>query len=499
MAIYQDDIIYFVLTDRFYGKTNPGLKDIYKSKPKAYHGGNFEGLIEKIPYLKKLGVTAIWITPVYLQTSINSVDEAGYHGYWALDFNSVDPHLYIDNGKYEKGSKLYLKDLVDELHRNNLKIILDMVVNHAGYCHTSLTGEYNLTPIKKEWFNPHDFPCDDTIKGQLSGLPDFNLDLIDVSDYHINTILSWIEQTGIDAIRMDTARHVEKIFWSHFKNQVKGDHPEVSLIGEVLEFDIEAISKYQENWAFDGLFDFPMQLAIKNVFIYGNPLTTFVTPFNTGRGILERDSNYTNHNKLVTLIDNHDLEARFMSLALKHVGGEENRDRAAWVVKLALSFMFTIRGIPQLYYGTEIGMEGWSDPDNRKDFEWEIFDENYQVKPEFKYQKEIFEHTQKLIKIRKANEALTCGNFICLYVDSFVLVFLRYIEDNVIISVIHNGWLDMSDPLRISIMSNNQVPSRIKDLLDYSVLTCQLTGEKISVNNGVFQIKMQRKSALILK
>jgi glycosidase len=499
MAINQDDIIYFVITDRFYGKHNPDLTDIDKSKPRAFHGGNFAGLIEKLPYLKKLGITAIWITPVYLQTTNISPDEAGYHGYWALDFNAVDPHLYLDNGKYEKGSKLYLKDFVDEVHRNGLKIILDMVVNHTGYNHPSLTGEHNPTPIKKEWFNPQGDCGDNTIKGQLSGLPDFNLDLIDVSDYHITTILSWIQETGIDAIRMDTARHVEQIFWTHFKNQVKGDHPDVSLIGEVLEFDIESISKYQENFAFDGLFDFPMQMAIKNVFIYANPLTTFVTPFNSGTGILERDTHYTNHNKLVTLLDNHDLEARFMSLAMKYVGGEENRERALWIIKLALSFLFTIRGIPQLYYGTEYGMEGWGDPDNRRDFDWNLFDDNNDVKPEFFFQKEIFTHTQKLIKIRKANDALTSGNFVCLYVDTFVLVFLRYIEENIVITVIHNGWLDMSDPLRISIMSNNQVPSRIKELLDYSVLTCQLTNEKVSVNNGVFKVKMPRKSSLILK
>ena len=499
MAINQDDIIYFVLTDRFFGKTNPDLKDIDKTKPRAFHGGNFEGLIKKIPYLKKLGITAVWITPVYLQTPNISPDETGYHGYWTLDFNAVDPHLYIDNGKYEKGSKLYLKDLVDELHRNDLKIVLDMVVNHTGYGHPALTGEYNPTPIKKEWFNSQMDSGSDTVKGQLSGLPDFNLDMIDVSDYHITTILSWIEETGIDAIRMDTARHVEKVFWTYFKNQVKGDHPEVTLIGEVLEFDIDSISQYQEHFAFDSLFDFPMQMAMKNVFIYDNPLTTFVTPYNSGSGILERDTHYTNHNKLVTLHDNHDLEARFMSLALKHVGGDENRERAVWVVKLALSFMFTIRGIPQIFYGTEYGMEGWGDPDNRRDFNWELFDDKYDVKPQFKFEKEMFEHTQKLIKIRKSNDALTCGNFVCLYVDSFVLVFLRYIEENVVITIIHNGWLPMSDPLRISIITNDQVPTRIKEILDYSVLTCQLTGEKVSVNNGVFKVKMERKSAMILK
>jgi alpha-amylase len=134
MAILQNDIIYFIITDRFYGLENPGFKSkIDKTNPFKYHGGNFEGIIEKIPYLKKLGITALWITPVYLQIDIEKVD--GYHGYWAVDFNSINPSLYLKNAKYKDGSKEYLKDLVDKLHENGIKLILDMVVNHTGYAH----------------------------------------------------------------------------------------------------------------------------------------------------------------------------------------------------------------------------------------------------------------------------------------------------------------------------------------------------------------------------
>ncbi|MBI5217301.1 MAG: hypothetical protein HY958_00025 [Bacteroidia bacterium] len=500
MAIHQNDIIYFILTDRFYGKENPELKNTDKSKPRCFHGGNFEGIVEKIPYLKKLGITALWITPVYLQTPGPAMDVDGYHGYWALDFNSVDPHLYIDNGKYPAGSKLYLKDLTDELHRHGIKLILDMVVNHTGYNHPALVNHYeNPTPIQKHWFNRQLDSSMDLVKGQLAGLPDFNLDLVDVSDYHVTAILSWIEKTGIDAIRMDTAKHVEKEFWNHFKNQVKGDHPDTSLIGEVLEFDIDSISKYQGNWAFDSLFDFPVQRAITNVFVYDQPMSVFVSPFNYGEGILEKDNRYTNHNKLVTLLDNHDLEARFMTLALNHVGGESKRLYAVWVQKLALSFLFTIRGIPQIYYGTEYGMEGWSDPDNRRDFNWNVFDENYNVREEFKFEKDIFDHTVRLIKIRKENEALICGEFVCLYVDNFILVFLRYHENNVIITAVHNGWLPMPCPVKISIEENPLIPSRIKNLLENCILKCQVSGTEIYVTEGIFEIQMERKSALILK
>ena len=113
MAITRQDIIYFILTDRFYGIENqqPEVKQkIDKNNPLFYHGGNFDGIIEKIPYLKNLGITALWITPVYLQIDLENLH--GYHGYWALDFNTINPGLYVDKGKYPQRNKLYLKNLI---------------------------------------------------------------------------------------------------------------------------------------------------------------------------------------------------------------------------------------------------------------------------------------------------------------------------------------------------------------------------------------------------
>ena len=262
MALNQNDVIYFVLTDRFYAKPGSQKSDEIKpSDPFAYHGGNLDGIREKIPYLKKLGITALWITPVYLQVHSPNIGAKPYHGYWALDFNSIDPLLYIDNGKYPKGSKQYLADLADELHRNGIKLILDMVVNHTGYDHPALADpKNNPTPIRAEWFNRFGLDCSqDMIKGALAGLPDLNLDNIDVIDYHIQTILSWIEETHIDMIRMDTAKHVERGFWQYYKTLVRGKHPEVGLLGEALVFDIEELTNFQKFWGFDSLFDFPVQ------------------------------------------------------------------------------------------------------------------------------------------------------------------------------------------------------------------------------------------------
>lgn len=503
MALHSNDILYFVILDRFYGAKNNIKEGIDKKNPFSFHGGNLDGIVEKIPYLKKLGVTVVWITPVYLQIPLvdhaNNKTYEGYHGYWALDFNAIDPHFYVDNGKYEKGSKKYLKDFVNKMHQNGIKVVLDMVVNHTGYNHPAITASAdNPTPIQPDWFNSFGLCCSqDVIKGSLSGLPDMDLDKIDVINYHIDTILSWIAETGIDAIRMDTVRHVEKRFWYVYKTQIKGKFPDIDLLGEVLEFDANAIANYQKLFDFDSLFDFPLQQTIKDTIIFGAPLTNLVSPFDQGNGILEKDHLYTNPSMLVTLLDNHDLSARFMTWAITFAGGADKKQFAMWLQKLALTFLFTIRGIPQIYYGTEYGMEGSYDPDNRRDFEWEKFDKNYNVKNEFPIEKEIFEHTCKLIQLRKQNEALSIGNFITLYTDYFILAYLRYFKDNLAIIILHNGWLPMNEPLKISIANENNIPSKLRKKLMNSNLQCSLTKEKISIKNGEFYIQMQPKSAYL--
>jgi glycosidase len=493
MPILQNDIIYFILTDRFYGVENPEFAHlINKTDPNKYHGGNFNGIAEKIPYLKKLGITALWITPVYMQLDLK--DKDGYHGYWALDFDRVNPILYIDNGKYQAGSKLYLKDLVDKLHDHGIKLILDIVVNHTGYDHPAFLGHNGPSQIQKHWFNHPDLSSEQNqIKGQLCDLPDFNLDLPDVCDFHVLSVTKWLKETGIDGVRMDTVKHVEGNFWNYYKTQVISRFPQVSLIGEVFVYDSHELASYQKNWAFDGLFDFPLQDAIKAVFIESKPMTLLHSPFNTGTGVLENDRLFTNHNKLVTFLDNHDLSARFFTSMLEcH---SSNVDISCKLMKLALTFLFTIRGIPQIYYGTEIAMEGHHDPDNRRDFLWDVFSDVYEVQPEFGYRKEIFEHCRAMIAIRKQNPALTSGMFICLYVDQWAMVYLRYVEYNVVLVAINNGWQHTNGPLYVELEKNPFLPQRIKDLMTQKNMKPCISNHPLQIENGKFKLILPAKTA----
>lgn len=494
----QGDIIYFVLTDRFCDGDSANNSDVDKANPFAYHGGDFQGIINKIPYLKNLGITALWITPVYVNMPVYENGRWAYHGYWPLDFEKVDPHLYSKQEGIPDGSKLYLKQLVDMLHDNGIKVILDMVVNHTGYDHPWLTGPAETR--KLNWFNPA--YIESVEEGRMMGLPDLDQDNIEVVDYFINVIIDWIEQTGIDCIRMDTAKHVERAFWYHFKTYVKGKHSNASLLGEVLEWDIDRISEFQKYYAFDFLFDFPLQQAMADVFIHDKSLVTFAYPHlssNATLGVLDKDTHYTNHNRLVTLLDNHDLPKRFISEAIDRCGGDRNY--AVRLYKLSLSFLMTTRGVPQIYYGDEIALEGHGDPDNRRDMPWDIFGEGLEPKDEYSVEKDVFRHTKKLIEIRRGNAAIAYGSLTTLYVDSFIYAYLREFRDNVIIVVINNGHQPMNLPLTISIEAHSEIAPRIKSFLKGKDLINQLalSEEPVKLTDGAFSIRLDGKIAAIYK
>ncbi len=499
--ISQSDVIYFVVTDRFCDGDRENNVGVVEGDLFKYQGGDFRGIVEKIPYLKNLGVTALWITPVYLSVGRcgGSDGSDGYHGYWALDFDKVDPHLYSSRPDLVEGSRMYLKQLVDELHKSGIKVILDMVVNHTGY-HNDTYMSYPGKKIQEDWFNSG--AEGDVVKGSLCGLPDLNLGKVDVVDYFVNNILEWIEQTGIDGIRMDTVKHVERAFWYFFKSYIRGRYKNITLIGEDLEYDVYSISQYQKDHDFDTLFDFPLCSVIKEVFIRNGSMTLIAKPrLNEGevRGVLDHDRCYTNANRLVTLLDNHDLDRRFMTEILDFYG-HWDRDLAVKVFKLCLSFLFTTRGIPQIYYGSEIGLEGGRDPDNRRSMPQELFGVDLEPREQYGNEKEIFSHLKKLITLRKTNSALTEGYLFTLFSDQFVYAFMREFKGNIIVTVINNGLDDMLYPLEIHVEKNSNIPVRIKkEMKSRQVLVNLLdSGDKIDLSmQGSLSVLLEGKSAKI--
>lgn len=474
-GLCQNDIIYFIITDRFaraggrHGPEGRGVKDL-----KRYHGGNFAGIVEKIPYLKHLGVTALWITPVYL--GIGSFQGAGgavdnYHGYWPLDFERVDPRLPADKSA---GGKEGLKKLTDALHSNNIKMILDMVVSHTGY-HTEAYRRYQGKKPPAHWFKPA------KAEALPFGLPALDHTLADVRDYFVNNMIDWIEDTGIDAIRLDSARHIDKEFWHFFKSYVRGKYRNVSFLGEVMDFDEESVAVYQREFDFDSLFDFPLCGNIVDVLIrnedYKRPsdrrgMTAIAGPLRGAGteviGVLDTDYKYNNANRLVTLVDNHDLEKRLMSWALAYSGGD--RIRAANLVTYVLTFQFTTRGIPQVYYGTEVGLEGergeGGDQFLRREMAWEKIDPHTQEPfPKHRAEKTIYHHLRELIALRRENEALTFGYLFTLHSCFDLYAFMREHRGNTIIVVMNNSVDPGTRGLVVDIHENPNVPARIKENL----------------------------------
>lgn len=470
--ITQDDVIYFIATDRFFDGDATNNAGVDRSKPAKYHGGDFAGIRAKIPYLKSLGVTALWITPVYLSIGDLDSESAGYHGYWTLDFEKVDPHLYTPEPGRPFGSRKYLKELAEDLHAEGMKLILDMVVNHTGY-HTAAWEAYPDKKITDDMFNRGT----GDVEGELSGLPDLDHDQVRVVDYFVYNVLDWIEECGIDGIRMDTVKHVEDTFWYFFKSCVKTRHPTVTLIGEVLDENPEFVGRYQREHDFDTLFDFPLRKAMVDALVWDQPMTRIARPRLSAselRGILDRDRPYTNANRLVTLLDNHDLDRRIATEALLRSGGD--RDLALKILQSCLSLQLTTRGIPQLYYGTEIGMEGGRDPDNRRDMPWEIFGDDHRPKDAHPFAQALFDHCARMIRFRTDHPSIRYGYLLTLYADHFVYAFLREFRGDIVVVVVNNGLEPMPEPLALEIGANTNLPPGIKQLLEGRTLTSHTDG-----------------------
>lgn len=489
--ITQNDIIYFVVTDRFFGtnKTSANPSDT------LIHGGTLDGIVQKLDYLHELGVTAIWVTPVY-----KNIEKAGtsepYHYYWPQDFTRMDARL-LDGSvlPQETGMETFGK-FVDLCAKKKIKVILDMVVNHAGY---GAKGHFDST-----WFNAGG---SDEIKKELSGLPDFNHDNPEVLDYFINNIKKWIAEGKAENIRMDTVKHVEPRFWHYFKSQIRGAFPGVFLLGEVLlegKENIGELQSYQNYHDFDSIFDFPLCTALRSALIYDESVSNWLARprlnDNEGRGVLDEDNafkgGYRNANELVTLLDNHDLERRIMSHARTKHTGDAGLPWAIKAAKLCLGALFTMRGIPQLYYGTEIGLEGWKtsggDCDLRRDFPWEVIGPDQHPLPQCAKEREMYEWTRSLIQLRKEHSALRHGATITLWADHLVYAFLRIALDDVVFVIINNGYEAMPYPIQMD-LNPSMIPQRVIQRIA-SGLKHWKTNAPLNVQNGKISTAVQGKT-----
>jgi glycosidase len=457
-GLSQEDVIYLVMPDRFANgdPTNDepaearGTHD--RANPRAYHGGDLRGIREHLTYLKDLGVTALWLTPILKNGAAQD-----YHGYGAVDLYAVDPHL---------GAIQDYQNLVAEAHKQGMKIFFDLVPNHVGPKHP-----WVAEPPLPDWFHgtqqhhtdssagpngtfygktdkptiandPFEVLIDPHAPPRLSRkltegwffniLPDLNTENPVVAEFLLEDSIWWAETSGLDGYRLDTFPYVSRKFWSTWHAGLHKFYPYLTTIGEVFHPDPSVTSFFAGGQKrFDGidsglntLFDFPLFFTLRDVLLRKAPVGRIAD-------VLRHDSSYVHPDSLVTFFANHDVP-RFASAA----GSSPAR------LKLAFALTLTLRGIPELYYGDEIGIPGGADPDNRRDFPggWPGDLQNaFSAEGRTAEQQDLFAYVQSLLRLRREHPALQSGKLWHLFSDETAYVFMRETEEERVLVVFNNS------------------------------------------------------------
>jgi glycosidase len=445
----HDDVIYLIMPDRFAdgdpSNDQPaGSTGVYdRSKPMAYHGGDLRGIRAHLEYLHDLGVTTLWLTPVWKNT------DSDYHGYHVVDFYALDDHM---------GSIQEYQALVADAHKLGMKVLIDYVVNHTGPRHpwandpptpTWLHGTpaQHLEPAYtfSGLVDPHASPREylNTLDGWFAGkLPDLNPDDPKLGLYLAQNAMWWTETAQLDGFRLDTFPYSTRQFWSGWHERIRQVYPQINGIGEVADGDPSITSFFEGGrMQFDGIdsglatvFDFPLFYALRDVVIKGAPMQRIVD-------ILRHDELYPHPETLVTFIGNHD-DRRFVS--------EEGSSPAK--LKAAMSLLLTLRGIPQIYSGDEIAMPGGDDPDNRRDFPGGFPGDPHNAFTSggrSTEQQDVFAYVQSLLALRKGHAALRTGKQWHIGWDDNYYAFLRELPEEKLLVVYNNApkTLELSIPV----------------------------------------------------
>lgn len=452
----SEDVLYLIMPDRF-ANGNPendvvdGMREkkIDRADSFARHGGDIQGISNHLDYIADLGVTAIWLNP----TQENDMESGSYHGYAITDYYQIDRRF---------GSNEDFCALVEKAHERNLKVVMDMIFNHCG-------SENYLFKDKpsKEWFNYHSNYVQTSFKTAsvmdihasafekkiatdgwfTSVMPDFNQRNRHVARYLIQSSIWWIEYAGINGIRQDTHPYADFDFMSQWCKEVLDEYPYFNIVGETWLNSNVLVSYWQKdsklaaplNSNLPTVMDFPLQALINQAFDeetgeWGGGLYKLYD-YQT------QDLVYANPMNLLTFLDNHDT-SRFaqtdeMAKNLKRY-------------KQAMVFLLTTRGIPQIYYGTEIlmtGDKGKGDGDLRKDFPggWQGDTRNCFVKNgRTALENEAFEFTRQLLNWRKGNQVIGKGSLKHYSIQNGVYVYQREFNGKSVV-IIMNGTDDSKE------------------------------------------------------
>ncbi len=432
------EIIYFILIDRFCNGdsandtgNNPASHIPWKAELqndqalKTYQGGDLQGVINKLGYLDSLGITAIWLSPVFDNSDQDFVGWYPYHGYHPVDFYAVDEHF---------GTMDNLKELVHLAHQRSIKIILDMICNHVAPDHP-----WVVDPEKwdgkgyRNWFHPHsgvdastsieDWQNQQQLENrELNGLPDLDQDNPLVYDFLLDVARFWIKETGCDGFRLDAVKHIPQNFWVKYCRDIhEFAGADFILLGEVFEGSAQYVAGYR-SLGFNSLFDIPMYYTMNRVFAQGANINLL------SEQLTANDSSY-NGLILSSLLDNHDV-ARFSYRA---------GNNAAEKLIPGLVFMLTQSGMPMIYYGSEIPLPGAA-PENEQTGAGQDYLNRLPMDWQRLYtQKSLLTNIKKLTQLRNKFTALQSGLTWELYKDYGIYAYVRYDSTGAILAALNNS------------------------------------------------------------
>jgi len=397
---WAEDVLYFVIVDRFADGDPANNRDVNINAKGTFHGGDIAGLTKKLDDLADLGITAIWITPVALNipgyVTGAGFPDWGYHGYWADDLSKMDPRF---------GTEAELKTLVDEAHKRGIKVLLDIVYNHAGY-----NAAYLKRPDARQILRSEEFgtcgPSSDDITGCVAGLPDFKTEKPDVARMVIETQIPRARAAGVDGYRLDTVKHLAPEFWNLHKEIVRKELGEdFHLLGEIWGGSVEVADPYFAADQIDSAFDFTFQ---------GETLSWL-----RGRGRTVAFSRYLQkrHKVRPGYLLSHYLSSHDVPGFLYELQGDKAR------FKLGAALQMASLGMPQIYYGEEVGRFGGDWPDNRSPMPWGASD----TLPGkgLERDEEMRDFYKRIIAARHANPAFAHGDYKELSSAGDLLVFQR--------------------------------------------------------------------------
>lgn len=375
---WDESVIYFMVTDRFFdgnesNNTASGAKTYGKDNAGLYHGGDFAGITQKLDYLEDLGINTIWITPIVENIPGVTVTDTGkedvpynaaYHGYWASDFTKLNPTL---------GTEEEFQTLIDQAHNRGIRIMVDIVVNHAGYD----------TDFGDMIRSGEDIVSGSDQKDSLSNLPDFRTEDPAVSAQLVKWQTQWVKDFGIDYFRVDTVKHVENDTWAELKNALTETDPNFKMIGEYAGGGYASNGNTLGTGEMDSDLDFDFNDQATN-FVKGNisSVESFLT---------SRNSGLNNTYMTGQFLGSHDEDG----FKKKLLDGGMAEDAATAASMVAASLQITAKGQPVIYYGEEIGQTGLNNypyQTNRYDFDWSIVSNDNKT----------YQHYKKMLSIRNA-------------------------------------------------------------------------------------------------